>query len=50
MITVGGETAKQCKMWDDTKKEIREIEKKIIVGRVVEEAIIVAMSTHFYTF
>ena len=37
-------------MWQDTRRSLTNSEKKTIVGRVVETAVIVAMATHLYSF
>ena len=50
MVTVGGDKGKEDKMWQDTRRALTAVEKKIILGRVIEVAIVVAMSTHLYSF
>ena len=49
-LTVTGEGGHDEKMWREVSRELHDWEKKIIVARVIETAVIVSMSTHLYTF
>ena len=45
-MSVGGDCSKNDAYWKDTTKELREFEKKKIIAKVVEVAILVGMNTH----
>ena len=45
-LTVTGETAHEEKMWRPRRRELMEWEKRTIIARTMETAVIVAMSTH----
>ena len=50
LVSVGGDLSKSDGGWYDTRREISEYEKKIIISRVVEIAVLVSMGTHVYSF
>ena len=50
LLKVGGEKAKDDGLWKNTNKQLTEKDKKKILSHVVEIGVIVAMSTHLYTF
>ena len=50
LLTVGGEALTEGKKWAKRHTEILETEKRIIISRVVEAAVITCMGTHAYSF
>ena len=50
LISVGGDSLNEDKKWSFPRKWYSESEKKLIVARVVEAAVIICMGTHVYSF
>ena len=50
LLTVGGEGLESKEKWTNCGRELLEHQKKKIIGRVVETAVLVCMGTHPYCF
>ena len=50
MLTVGGDSIGDDAKWTRVSRKITEKEKKQIVSRVFETAVLVCMNTHVYSF
>ena len=50
LITLGGESTRDSKNWHNRRTLIGEVEKRKIVARTIEIAILVAMGLHLYSF
>ena len=50
LLTVGGESMEEPEKWSKLKRELTSGEKKQVLARVVEAAVLICMSTHVYSF
>ena len=50
LISVGGKKSRDKNLWNDSKREIFESDKKRIIALLVEVLTNLVMSTHVYTF
>ena len=50
LLTLGGEALTEEKKWAPMRRCLLEKEKKIIISRVVEAAVIICMNSHVYSF
>ena len=50
LLTVGGESIGDDKKWSKSARYITEEEKRHIISRVIETAVLVCMNTHVYSF
>ena len=50
LLSVGGESLEETGKWTKLKRELTRREKKQVLARVVEAAVLICMSTHVYSF
>ena len=50
LITIGGEAITDESKWTKMKRDLSEREKRLVIARVVETAVLVCMSSHIYSF
>ena len=50
LLSVGGDSIGEDAKWTRVKREMSEEEKRIIISRVIETAVVVCMNTHIYRF
>ena len=50
LLTLGGEALSEENKWSKVRREFTEHEKRVIIARVIETAVLICMSTHIYSF
>ena len=50
LLTIGGDSLNEDSKWTKLKRELTEAEKRKVLSRVVETAVLVCMSSHVYSF
>ena len=50
MLTVGGESIGDDSKWSTVRRNITLEEKRVVVSRIIEMAVLVCMNTHVYSF